>query len=123
MKIIPKSWGRELILENGQYCMKLLEYTKPIASSLHYHNEKLESFYVASGRFEIEIGSYEMGMSDEGYIVASPVQTIQNFSAGSFITLPPRTHHRVRCIEPGVIVEASTHDDPEDCVRLVPSET
>jgi len=29
----------------------------------------------------------------------------------------------VRCVVPGVIVEASTHDDPDDCIRLVPSES
>lgn len=121
--MIEKSWGYELLIHNGAYCMKLLVYTKPIASSLHYHESKDESFYVASGMFELQVGDYQIGATPEGDLVASPRKSLQAFPRGSYIHLPPRTHHRVRCIEPGVIVEASTHDDPEDCVRLEPSES
>jgi quercetin dioxygenase-like cupin family protein len=105
--IVHKSWGYEQRIFNGPYCVKLLVYTKRgIASSLHYHEKKQETFVFSSGEFMLEIG-------DE-----PPVRVGQ----GNFITLPPGTKHRVRCILPGVIVECSTFDDPKDCVRLVPSE-
>ena len=104
---VQKTWGYEQLLFNQEYCQKLLVYEKPIASSLHYHEQKTESFFVASGEFEVEL-NYE------------PPVTLK---AGGWVHIPRKTLHRVRCIEPGTIVEASTHDDPEDCFRLVPSET
>ena len=104
---VEKSWGYEEILENGAYCMKLLVYTKPIASSLHYHEWKRESFYCASGTFNLELGD-------------GPPQP---FNAGCAVTIPSGTRHRLRCIVPGVVVEASTYDDQDDCVRLIPSES
>ena len=102
---VEKSWGYEQVFENDKYCMKALVYTKPIASSLHYHQRKTESFYIASGRFEIEIG--------KRFSKALP---------GDFFHIPIGTAHRLRCIEPGTVIEASTRDDPEDCIRLIPSE-
>jgi quercetin dioxygenase-like cupin family protein len=105
--VIKKSWGYEEILYNGSHCMKLLVYEKPIASSLHYHRDKHEVFYVASGEFEIEDG------------ISAPRRLLR----GDHYILSPQTKHRIRCIQPGTIVEGSTHDDPEDCVRIIPSET
>jgi mannose-6-phosphate isomerase-like protein (cupin superfamily) len=109
---ITKSWGWEIIFYNGEYCSKLLVYSKPIASSLHYHNKKHETFYIVDGSFEVEI---------EG-------QT-RIMYPGDHVVIPPGTRHRVRArprpwnnLE-SVIAESSSHDDPNDCVRLVPSET
>jgi quercetin dioxygenase-like cupin family protein len=108
--VTEKSWGYEKLIHNGAYCMKLLVYMRPIASSLHFHTEKHESFYIASGRFEIESGACGQYISCV-------------HKAGDHIVLPAGTVHRVRCLEPGTIVEASSHDDPQDCVRLEPSES
>lgn len=107
--IVTKPWGREELIYNspGKYCVKLLVYTKRgIASSLHYHEKKEETFVITTGQFEIEVNDYE------------PFRASQ----GNYLTLKPGDRHRVRCIQPGVIVECSTYDDPSDCVRLVPSE-
>ena len=108
-----KTWGYEELVHNGDYCMKLLVYTRTIASSLHYHERKHETFYVASGQFQLEINELPYGRVDRFHAVLMP---------GKTVVLPPNTVHRVRCIVPGVIVEASSHDDPNDCVRLEPSE-
>jgi mannose-6-phosphate isomerase-like protein (cupin superfamily) len=109
---IKKSWGYEEILYNGSHCMKLLVYEKPIASSLHYHREKHEVFYVASGEFVLE-------RQDANSLVRHSV----SMKADDLVKIPPQTQHRITCITPGTIVEGSTHDDPEDCVRIIPSET
>ena len=104
---VDKAWGYEQLLHNGDYCCKLLVYTQPgKASSLHFHDQKTETFVVTSGLFDIEIGDDPPCRCDRGWTV----------------TLHPGTKHRIRCIRPGVIVEASTHDFPYDCVRLVPSD-
>jgi quercetin dioxygenase-like cupin family protein len=105
-EIIVKTWGHEQLIHNGDYCMKLLVYTRQIASSLHYHERKHETFFISSGVFWVEVDG-----------------ELRNCVTGDVIVLPPNTRHRVRCIQPGVIVEASSHDDPLDCVRLEPSES
>jgi mannose-6-phosphate isomerase-like protein (cupin superfamily) len=113
--IVEKSWGHEEILANGAYCMKLLVYTRTIASSLHYHERKHETFYVASGAFKLEFGQ----QLEEG-VRAYEIRVLK---PGDHLVLPPLTIHRLRCLAPGTVVEASSHDDPNDCVRLEPSES
>lgn len=105
--ITTKNWGYEELIHNGKYCCKLLVYTKPgKSSSKHYHEKKHETFVVTSGRFLIQL-------DDEPPFVADK---------GISLVLPPLKVHRITCIEPGVIVEASTTDDQDDCVRLVQSD-
>lgn len=113
-KIVEKKWGREVILHNDtDYCCKLLVYEKQIASSQHYHKYKHETFTVLSGRFYIEWGTKKEPAS----------LGARTFTAGAALVLEPGTVHRVRCLQaPGIIVEASSQDDPDDCVRLIPSE-
>lgn len=115
MIVIEKSWGYEEIIHNGDYCCKALVYTRPIASSLHYHPKKHETFVVASGMFEIEVHSQPF----EGAVVGYK----RTCMPGTTVKIQPGEAHRVRCLKIGTIIEASTHDDPADCVRLVPSET
>jgi quercetin dioxygenase-like cupin family protein len=109
---VEKSWGYEQILHNGAYCVKLLVYTRPISSSVHYHEKKTESFFVHSGLFKLATRE-----------PAGDTGVVKTLKPGHFFHLPAGTVHMLRCIEPGTVVEASTHDDPNDCVRLVPSET
>ena len=109
--ITQKAWGMERLIYNGEYCMKLLVYTRECASSLHYHEKKHETFYVAHGQFELETQSED-----------AQVKTYRTLSTGDSVVLPPRTIHRLRCLALGTIVEASSHDDPNDCIRLEKSE-
>ena len=111
--LIEKSWGREELITNESYCMKLLVYTRRIASSLHYHERKHETFFVSSGVFELERWGNLTG----------EVKSYMRLVPGDRVILPPRTPHRIRCEIEGLIVEASTRDDPDDCVRIERSET
>lgn len=112
--IVQKSWGIEKIIHNSdaegeRYCMKLLVYTRECASSLHFHKVKHETFFVAHGVFELEAGT-------------GPDRTVRTLSTGDTVIFSPGTIHRVRCKKVGTIVEASTFDNPADCVRLEASE-
>lgn len=106
---IDKAWGHEEIIHNGEYCCKKLVYTHRLASSLHFHKVKHETFVIGAGEFALTTRATE-----------NPVGLV--LRPGDFVVLPPCTPHRIRCLKPGFIVEASTHDDPEDCVRIIPSE-
>jgi quercetin dioxygenase-like cupin family protein len=116
---VDKLWGYEEMIHNDEYCAKLLVYTKPgKASSLHYHEGKKETFIITSGKFTIELAVVDPKEEKPEALMCQS----QVFEPGDSITLEPYIAHRVRCLEAGVIVECSTHDDPDDCVRLVPSE-
>jgi mannose-6-phosphate isomerase-like protein (cupin superfamily) len=111
---VPKMWGREIILHNDErYCCKLLQYDGVRISSRHYHEKKHETFVILKGRFEIDWYS----LDDE------KAQGNNSMGPGGVISLDPRTVHRVKCLSPegGIIIEASSHDDPNDCVRIEPS--
>jgi mannose-6-phosphate isomerase-like protein (cupin superfamily) len=106
---VEKSWGFEEIIHNGDYCCKKLVYTRPISSSLHYHEKKHETFVVSEGEFVLEMGE--------------EILTPRALRAGDYVVLKPGTKHRLTCMtQRGTVIEASTHDDPEDCVRLIPSQ-
>jgi hypothetical protein len=110
---VPKVWGREIILHNDVYCCKLLQYDGVRTSSQHYHEKKHETFVILKGFFELD-----------WYSLDDPaVNGHQRMGPGGVLSLDPRTVHLVKCVTPtgGVIVEASTQDDPNDCVRLAPS--
>ena len=56
MRIVPKGWGREVWIANGElYCGKILEILKGKKCSLHYHKLKTESFYLRSGRLKVRL--------------------------------------------------------------------
>ena len=51
MKFVPKGWGFEKwIVNNEEYCGKLLYFVKGKRCSWHYHELKDEVFYVQSGK-------------------------------------------------------------------------
>lgn len=122
LRTVPKSWGREEIFVDEPYCVKKLIYTHVgVASSLHYHERKHETFVVLSGVFTL----ITQERADEGV----PVTSTRLITIGDLVVLPPGVAHRLRLREAqlhsrcGVILECSTADDPQDCVRLVASES
>ena len=51
MKFVPKGWGFEKwIVNNEEYCGKLLYFVKGKRCSWHYHELKDEVFYIQSGK-------------------------------------------------------------------------
>lgn len=54
IKFVPKGWGYEKwIVNNEEYCGKLLFLAKGKKCSWHYHKLKDEVFYVQSGRIKV----------------------------------------------------------------------
>tara|TARA_Y100000401_G_scaffold115880_1_gene120419 strand:+ start:2649 stop:3038 length:390 start_codon:yes stop_codon:yes gene_type:complete len=50
--VVPKAWGKEIIIENNEfYCGKLLVFKANAKFSMHYHILKDETWYVQSGEF------------------------------------------------------------------------
>ena len=54
IKFVSKGWGFEKwIVNNSEYCGKLLYFIKGKRCSWHYHIKKDEVFYVQSGKIEV----------------------------------------------------------------------
>lgn len=109
--IAPKGWGREIHIHNDEnYCGKLLELKRGGKCSLHYHIEKLETFYILKGKVEITL-FYDLERQ----------RTI--LTQGESIDIPRFLAHSFRGIEDSTILELSTYDDPTDSVRIEPGDS
>jgi mannose-6-phosphate isomerase-like protein (cupin superfamily) len=104
---VEKPWGWELIWAEAEaYVGKLLFVRAGHALSLQFHRVKDESWYVESGRAELELG--EPG---------NAVLSAEVVASGACFRFRPGTVHRVRALEDTLIVEVSTAQ-LDDVVRL-----
>ena len=103
---VEKPWGWELIWARTDiYVGKLLFVHASHSLSLQLHREKDESWYVESGRAELQLG--EEGGELETVVI----------EPGACFHFRPGTVHRVKALEDTLIVEVST-PQLEDVVRL-----
>ena len=115
LKTIEKGWGRELVYaDEEQYCGKLLIYDNVgSTSSMHFHKEKKESWYVLQGSFD-----YNVINTNTGKIISSI------FNTGDTCTNHPFTIHQVVAREANsVILEVSTRDSMSDNFRVIPGDS
>ena len=104
---VEKPWGWELIWAVAEpYVGKVLFVRAGESLSLQFHNEKDESWYVQSGRAELELGEAGQGILNQEVI-----------AAGASFHFAPGTVHRVTAIEDTTILEVST-PQLDDVVRL-----
>lgn len=108
-KTVVKRWGKEDIFVNNElYCGKFLHFKRFYPCSLHMHREKTETFYVLKGRFQIDL----VDMAEES------CETIY-LNQGHTLDIKPYLYHRIMGIEDdNVLLEVSTHDEPEDSYRF-----
>jgi hypothetical protein len=115
LKEIPKGWGKEVIIAHNElYCAKMLCYDRAgSTSSMHFHKNKDETFYVQKGSFElITIDTNDAKQS-------SHILTV-----GDTWRLRPLDLHQVKALEDGsVIFEVSTFDEPSDNYRVIPGDS
>lgn len=105
-KMVTKPWGKEeWIAHNDFYALKLITLHGGRRTSLHYHNQKHETYYVNRGRILSWLEN------DKGKIDK------QEMGAGSIVVIVPHKAHRVEAIEDTVLIEVSTpHLD--DVIRV-----
>ena len=116
IKRVDKVWGRERwIVNNEQYCAKILDICCSRASSLHYHPVKDETFHVLEGTCCLEIRY----LNAYGALLAQGIFTLRK---GDTIRIKPRTAHRFYCTPDMTlgckVLEVSTPHSDDDVVRL-----
>jgi len=101
MKKMEKVWGHEeWIVNTEKYCGKKLILKEGYQSSLHYHKQKDETFYIFEGEVYLEVNG-----------------TATIMKPGDTIRILPGQRHRFSGLENSVIFEFSTHHDEEDSYR------
>jgi mannose-6-phosphate isomerase len=104
---VEKPWGWELIWAHADsYVGKILFVRAGHSLSLQFHREKDESWYVQSGRAEVEVGA-----------VGEAVLSREVLGIGAALRFRPGTVHRVTALEDTTILEVST-SQLDDVVRL-----
>ena len=109
-KIVPKGWGKELIIDNNElYCAKLLIFNKGCKGSLHFHLNKTETFYVQKGSFNFSYNNTVNGEICETILVE-----------GYIVKLLPGQTHQLEALVDSIIFETSTHHEDNDSYRVGP---
>ena len=104
---VEKPWGWELIWADAEaYVGKILFVRAGESLSLQFHKEKDESWYVQSGRAELELGDAGQGILNSEVV-----------GEGACFRYRPGTVHRVTALEDTTILEVST-PQLDDVVRL-----
>ena len=108
IRVVPKPWGEEhWIAHTDRYAGKLLILKKGHRLSLQYHERKHEVQYLESGRIKYTLGTADNPAECRDVVV----------EAGSVITLPPGSVHRMEALEDARIFEVST-PELDDVVRI-----
>lgn len=104
---VDKPWGHELIwAETDDYAGKILFVKAGHSLSLQFHKVKDESWYVLSGRAELQLGAPGERMLESEIV-----------GPGTAFHFPAGTVHRLSGIEDTRIIEVST-PQLDDVVRL-----
>jgi len=103
IKVVDKAWGKEYwIVNEPEYCGKLLIINEGKSGSNHCHKNKKETFFVLMGKVLLQVGS-------EGIKLDNTTEAV---------TILPGQYHRFTGISKSLILEVSTHHDDKDTYRL-----
>jgi len=105
---VEKGWGHELIwATNDKYCGKLLNFNSSSKFSMHFHKEKIETWFVLEGKFIVRwIDTANADMHEK------------ELNAGDTWHNDILVPHQIECVEQGTIIEVSTADSVEDNYRV-----
>lgn len=110
---VEKGWGSEEIwVSNDLYCSKFMNFKKGAKFSMHFHDQKVETWYVMSGRFIV----FWINTKD-----ASTDSLVLN--VGDVWHNDRLVPHQLYCEEEGTILEVSTPDSVEDNYRVIPGDS
>ena len=108
LKIMPtadfrdKYWGNIQTMLNRAYTGKRLFFKQGKHSSLHFHCNKTETYFIHSGELLVRLRA---GRGEDRSFT---------LHAGDTLFIPPGLMHQDGAIQDTVIIEVSTHDEDSD---------
>jgi mannose-6-phosphate isomerase-like protein (cupin superfamily) len=108
-RIYPKKWGYEIHIYNGEdYCGKILHFFEGKKFSMHYHLKKHETWYVASGSFDLR------------YIETDDAtEQTTRLRVGDIVEIDQGSPHQLLALKEGEIFEVSTQHFDDDSYRII----
>jgi len=114
IKFVPKGWGFEKwIVNNEEYCGKLLYIAQGRKCSWHYHKIKDETFYVQSGMIKV------LYSNDDNIELAN----ISILKKGDKFHIYRGLRHQMIALEDTELFEFSTQHFDEDSYRVIQGDT
>lgn len=112
-EIVSKGWGFEkIIVNNTDYCGKILHFNKGAKFSGHLHREKRETFFILDGYVKVT------GINTEN---AEPYFIF--LQKGEILDIPRNTIHQIEALEETDIIEFSTCHKDSDSYRYFPGDS
>ena len=113
IKFVPKGWGFEKwIVNNEEYCGKLLYFAKGKKCSWHYHLLKDETFYIQSGKILLKYSDYDI-IEDAKELI---LEKGDNFHVYRGL------RHQMYALEDTELFEFSTQHFDSDSNRIAPGD-
>jgi quercetin dioxygenase-like cupin family protein len=110
IKLVPKGWGFEKwIVNNEEYCGKLLYFVKGKKCSWHYHILKDETFYIQTGKLLLKYSEKD----ELKYANQIILERGDNFH----VTRGMR--HQMTALEDTELFEFSTQHFESDSIRII----
>lgn len=110
-KLVEKRWGSEIWFANTHihdYCGKILKITRGNCSSMHYHLDKHETFYILEGTLQVNLIDTASGEEQEVFL-----------KEGETLEIPQGQPHRLTADDRDVVmIEASTFHRDNDSYRV-----
>lgn len=111
---VEKKWGYELWLANNadeDYCGKILFIEEGKSTSMHYHENKHETFYILSGQLKVD------------YLEHNELHQVHRLSVicveGQSMEMPRRQEHKLIAHEGDLtLIEISTFHKDQDSYRI-----
>jgi len=78
-KVVEKEWGHEIWMANNykeDYCGKILHINQGYNSSLHFHIEKHETFYILKGQLQVDLVNTDEGTKESKILNEGDVMEI-----------------------------------------------
>lgn len=109
IKFVPKGWGFEKwIVNNDEYCGKLLYFVKGKKCSWHFHKLKDEVFYIQSGKIKVYYSDCD-DLKKATEVVLNPGDNFHVYRG---------LRHRMEAIEDTELFEFSTTHFDSDSYRI-----
>ena len=109
-KFVEKDWGYEIWLANNEkenYCGKILRIKEGFSSSMHFHMDKHETFYILRGQCKLTTID-----------TATTTNITVDLLEGNCYTIDRLVPHQVQAITDCDIIESSTFHRDEDSYRV-----
>ena len=110
-KFVEKDWGHEIWMANNEtenYCGKILRINQGYKSSMHFHMEKHETFYVTEGTLQVILIDTEQGKERNNMVLE-----------GNTFKIDRGQPHQLIAYDGDVeLIEISTFHKDEDSYRV-----